>query len=128
MKIYVAISFRNDYQQAVVRRLRECGFDAYDFKNPKNGKPFHWSEIDPNWKEWDHKQFAKSLEHPIVESGFNSDFSAMLEADICVLVTPCGKSAHLEAGYMQGAGKPTIILLSNGEPELMQICVWRAHR
>jgi nucleoside 2-deoxyribosyltransferase len=119
MKVYVASSFRNDYQQIVVKRLRECGFEVYDFKNPGHGKPFHWSEIDPNWREWNHQEFAKSLQHPIVEKGFSSDFAAMLEADICVLVTPCGKSAHLEAGWMQGAGKPTIILLTDGEPELM---------
>ncbi|GGA90137.1 hypothetical protein [Puia dinghuensis] len=119
MKVYVASSFRNDYQQIVVKRLRETGFDVYDFKNPGHGKPFHWSDVDPNWREWNHRQFARSLEHPIVEKGFTSDFNAMLEADICVLVTPCGKSAHLEAGWMQGAGKPTIILLTDGEPELM---------
>jgi hypothetical protein len=119
MKVYVASSFRNDYQQIVVKGLRESGFEVYDFKNPQHGKPFHWSEIDPNWREWNHQQFAKSLEHPIVEKGFFSDFTAMLEADICVLVTPCGNSAHLEAGWMQGAGKPTIILLTDGEPELM---------
>ena len=119
MKVYVASSFRNDYQEVVVKTLRNSGFEVYDFKNPGHGKPFHWSEIDPNWREWNHQQFARSLEHPIVEKGFSSDFTAMLEADICVLVTPCGKSAHLEAGWMQGAGKPTIILLTDGEPELM---------
>lgn len=40
-------------------------------------------------------------------------------ADVCVLVMPCGRSAHLEAGWFVGAGKPTLILLENGEPELM---------
>jgi len=35
------------------------------------------------------------------------------------LVMPCGRSAHLGAGYFSGAGKWLIILLSDGEPELM---------
>ena len=40
-------------------------------------------------------------------------------ADAFVLLMPCGRSAHLEAGWAIGAGKPTAILLSAGEPELM---------
>ena len=49
-------------------------------------------------------------------------------ADAFVLVMPCGRSAHLELGWAAGAGKPTAILLSDGEPELMykmvdDICV-----
>ena len=39
-------------------------------------------------------------------------------ADACVMVMPCGRSAHLDAGWFVGIGKPLIILLSDGEPEL----------
>jgi hypothetical protein len=43
-------------------------------------------------------------------------------ARACVLVLPCGRSAHIEAGYFVGAEKPLHILLtSRSEPELM----WR---
>lgn len=44
---------------------------------------------------------------------------ALLECDACVLVMPCGRSAHLELGWAAGAGKDTAILLFDGEPELM---------
>jgi hypothetical protein len=42
-------------------------------------------------------------------------------AKACVLVLPCGRSAHLEAGYFCQPGKLLFILLStiNHEPELM---------
>ena len=43
----------------------------------------------------------------------------MEKADTCVLVLPCGRSAHLEAGFFVGVDKKLIILLSDGEPELM---------
>ena len=33
MKIYLASSWRNRYQQDVVKALREVGFTVYDFKN-----------------------------------------------------------------------------------------------
>ena len=50
-----------------------------------------------------------------------SGFEAMQWADTFVLVLPCGRSAHLEAGWAIGAGKPTAILLNEErfEPELM---------
>ncbi len=42
------------------------------------------------------------------------------EADTCVLVLPCGRSAHTEAGWMKGAGKRTIVYIPKmEEPELM---------
>lgn len=45
-----------------------------------------------------------------------------LAADCCVLLLPCGRSAHFEAGYFWGAGKPVHILLAErNEPELMYL-------
>ncbi len=38
----------------------------------------------------------------------------------CVLVLPCGRSAHTEAGWMCGAGRRVIAYIPEmGEPELM---------
>jgi len=120
MKIYVASSWRNERQPEVVAQLREAGHDVYDFKNPREGdKGFHWSEIDPDWLNWTPERFRQALNHPIAKSGFASDWNAMCEAEACVMVMPCGRSAHIEAGYFVGAFKPLYILLSDGEPELM---------
>jgi hypothetical protein len=120
MKIYVASSWRNERQPEVVARLRDAGHEVYDFKNPEPGNHgFHWSEIDPNWKNWDMKTYKDCLYHPIAEKGFNRDFQAMQWADACVCVHPCGRSAHLELGWFAGADKYTFLLLADGEPELM---------
>ncbi len=120
MKIYVASSWRNDKQFGVVGFLRRAGHEVYDFRNPKPGNSgFHWSDIDPKWQSWEPYQFKEALNHPIAEQGFNLDWEAMAWADVGVLVMPCGRSAHLEAGYFVGAKKPLFILLSDGEPELM---------
>ena len=51
--------------------------------------------------------------------GFQSDANAMAESDACVLLLPCGRSAHLEAGIMKGRGCRLVIYLDDGEPELM---------
>lgn len=64
--------------------------------------------------------YLAMIDHPRSVAGFHSDFDAMRWADVCVLVLPCGKSAHLELGWAVGAGKRTAILLEDPvEPELM---------
>ena len=121
-RIYVASSWHNGYQHSVVKTLRLAGHEVYDFKNPNPNDTggFHWSEIDPAWKEWTQQQFAAGLEHDIAKAGFESDFAAMQWADVFVLVLPCGRSAHLEAGWASGRGKPVIVYIPEKcEPELM---------
>lgn len=120
MRVYVASSWRNQQQPEVVKRLRVEGHEVYDFKNPAPGNNgFHWSEIDPDWQQWTPEQLREAHKHPIACAGFKEDMNALVAADACVLVMPCGRSAHLEAGYAIGAGKPTCILLADDEPELM---------
>ena len=45
----------------------------------------------------------------------------MQEADYCVLLLPCGRSAHSEAGWMKGQGKKVFVLDMSEKPtpELM---------
>lgn len=121
MKIYVASSWRNDHQPLVVWALRREGHDVYDFRNPVEGDyGFQWSNIDPEWQSWTPEAFVECLQHPVAQSGFDLDWQAMEGADVCVLVMPCGRSAHIEAGYFVGhPRKRLIILLTDGEPELM---------
>lgn len=40
---------------------------------------------------------------------FEIDKTALDWCDICIMCLPCGKSAHLEAGYAKGKGKKLII-------------------
>lgn len=118
--VYVASSWRNPLQDAVVATLRAAGIDCYDFKNPDGGTGFAWSSIDPDWESWTAAQYIEALEHPLAIAGYASDFAAMERADTFVLVLPCGRSAHLELGWAAGQGKRTAILTHDGEePELM---------
>ncbi len=124
MRVYVASSWRNPGQVGIVHVLRRCGIEVYDFKNPhhpeRGGGGFAWSDIDPEWQEWTVEAFAEALEAPVAVEGFRLDFDAMEWADACVLFLPCGRSAHLEAGWFIGQGKPCYILsMDVEEPELM---------
>ena len=70
--------------------------------------------------EWTFDQYRQGLKHPKAERQFAADLEAMLWADTCVLVLPCGRSAHTEAGWFSGRGLKTIAYIPQfDEPELM---------
>lgn len=119
MKIYVASSWRNEYQPGVVEQLRADGHKVYDFKDSDG---FHWTEVDGGWKDWpqDIPKYLAGLNHPCAERGFHRDMTALRECDVCVYVMPCGVSASLEAGWAKGAGKPVFVYVPGlREPDLM---------
>lgn len=121
MKIYVASSWRNSLQPSVVEALRDAGHDVYDFRNPAPGdNGFSWREVDPSGLRTP-EAYLRFIGHERCDAGFKLDMDALMWCDTCVLVLPCGRSAHLELGYAVGAGKRTAVLIANEgfEPELM---------
>ncbi len=130
MKIYVASSWRCRYQPEAVQKLRALGHEVYDFRGPGTGwgevegsdGGFHWSEVDPEWQSWpsDVPRYLAGLEHPRAVIGYNRDMDALKLADACILVNPCGQSAHAELGWASGAGKLTAAYCPEiREPDLM---------
>jgi hypothetical protein len=121
MKIYVASSWRNEFQPLVCAELREDGHDVYDFRHPGPGNyGFSWRAIHPDWKSWSVEEYLTALSHPIADHGFSLDMNALQTADVCIMVMPCGMSASLEMGYAVGAGKPTAVYVPGmREPDLM---------
>lgn len=128
-RIYLASSWRNANQPVMVALLRAAGHQVYDFRNPPHSTGFGWKDVAlvPPFTAAEYR--TALLTHPRAAQGFNADFSAMRWADTGVLLLPCGRSAHLELGWMAGAGKRTLIVTQDGEePELMalladQICI-----
>lgn len=123
MKIYTASSWRNKKYRTVLDALEVTGHQVYDFQN--DGSAFDWHDVDPSWDSQEDglmvsvNDFMISLNHDLSIRAFNHDFGALEEADLLILVTPCGKSAHLEAGYAAGMGTPVWILLEDPmRPEL----------
>ena len=121
MRVYVASSWRCEHQPGVVQYLRSAGHEVYDFRHPApEDRGFHWSEIDPAWQQWSAQGFREGLDHEVAQAGFGKDMQALRDCDACVLVLPCGRSAHLELGWAVGASKLTAVLLTGfSEPELM---------
>lgn len=117
MKIYVATSWKNVHCTAVVDALRAEGHEVYDFREAG----FAWSQAGVSaHKEMTSDEMNQALTHPVAIDGYNRDMLHLEQCDLCVLVLPSGKSAHLEAGYASGEDK-FVIVYSPGPmtPELM---------
>lgn len=122
-RIYLASSWRNEQQPAVVAALRAAGHEVYDFRNPPGRSGFGWRQATDEPPPWSAERTREVLALPISQAGFDSDFDAMKWADTFVMLQPCGRSAALELGWACGAGKFTVVLLVDGqEPELMLKC------
>lgn len=122
MKIYLASSWRNKFYPLLLCLMEQAGYEVYDFRNPPSRRGFAFSNIDSRWQEWSTEQYIEALADPIAEAGFESDMNALKDADVCVILLPCGRSAHLGAGYAIGAGKPTCFFIpEQQEPELMYL-------
>lgn len=121
-RIYVASSWRNSIQPEIVRALRHDGHDVYDFKNPLPGEHgFSWRSVtDVPPEAWTAEHFSsKVLDHEVAARGFELDMCALERASACVLVLPCGRSAHLELGYAIGRMLSIVYMPKLEEPELM---------
>lgn len=120
-KIYVASSWRNEYYPSVVEALRKAGYEVYDFRNPPSGdEGFKWVNVDSDYMDWTPQEYREQLSCQQAERQFKNDIEAMESCDVCVLVLPCGRSAHTEAGWFAGKGKKVIAYIpTKQEPELM---------
>ena len=111
--IYLIGSMQNPRIPEVAVELRDEGFEVFDdWYSPG-------PETDVFWYEHEQirgRNFVEALAGAHAQDVFAFDKRNLDEADAAILVLPAGKSAHLELGYIIGAGKPGYILLE-GEPE-----------
>lgn len=135
-RIYLASSWKNPHHSQYVSMLRNWGNQVYDFTargstlspGTQECRGFAWKDIGApeRLSAWTFPDFRRALtSEPKAAAGYLSDLRHMEWADTCVCLLPCGRSAHLEAGYMKGRGKRVIIHTPNeltfNDPELMYL-------
>lgn len=111
-KIYIASSWKNEkIVKVLAYNLRHEGFKVDCFADNSTGRyVFHWSEIGVP-EEIDAKSFLKDERS---QKAFEEDRKWLDWADIVIMILPCGRSSHLEAGYSVGSGKQLYIYAPNG--------------
>lgn len=135
--VYVCSSWKNaEYDEFVQRVENVLGWEVYNFKKPISSYDtnhyFKRTQITFNWEEFfeenrvyedEPQEFLRVFnEDGLVNVNFALDYSALNKADVGILLNPCGKSAHLEAGYLLGKGKDVHVILDNSfyaKPDLM---------
>lgn len=123
-RIYVASSWRNDRYRKVLDQVRAASPGVYVYDFQFEGAAFDWKDIDPDWDskkdiKLNSRTITSLLQHPLAIEAFKHDFNALLSSDLVILVNPCGKSAHIEAGVAFGSGIPVWILQDeSARPEL----------
>lgn len=118
-RIYVASSWRNEYHGLVVEALCSAGCDVYDFKDP--AAAFSWRDAHPSgFRKMSADEHRGALAVPVARRGFLADMGALAWCTSLVLVLPCGRSAHTEAGWAKGQGRPVHVYQPEPqEPDLM---------
>lgn len=93
--VYVASSWRNPMQPALIEVLNAAGIPAYDFRNPEHGTGFSWAEV----KTPDMSQSQARCEHcakPIAYSSFTG--LGKFEPDVDPANDPT-VWRHVDTGY-----------------------------
>lgn len=123
MKVYVAGSFKNAVKiRLFAQRLREAGLHCYVFCD-ENERTNLLSEELRNKYDITLCKPNTALRVPIIYDIGQINLDMLKIYDAVIVVLPCGKSAHLEAGYMAGSGRPVWIYgpMVRGEFDAMYV-------
>ena len=108
MKIYIASSWKNSGDCIrLATYLRSKGHEIDCFCEPREGRFIFSFDKLPNLNV--HNGIT-IMEIEEVQKAFQEDKKWIEWSDAVLLVLPCGKSAHLEAGYAKGGGKKLFII------------------
>lgn len=133
-RIYISSSWKNPRQPYLVEELRKRGHKVYDFRHPSGRNDSNvWESVSKKLgfedKYHNGSLSAEEYRNMLLDddsiSRFKEHFDAMNDADTCILLLPCGRSSHIEAGYMAGAGKRVFVMDLDQEvtPELMYLAL-----
>lgn len=108
-KIYLIGSLRNKEVPKLANKLRKLGFDVFDdwWAPGKN--------TDKEWKKYEIQRgrtYKEALKGYHAIDVFEFDHKHLLSCDIGILLLPCGKSGHMELGYLKGLKKKTYVLMN----------------
>jgi len=107
MKIYIASSWKNQERVLLLaKRLEQEGFEVDAFCRASDSRySFHWSELVDNEDDLKYYDAIEMLADYRTQRAFKEDRKWLDWADAVVMLMPCGRSSHLEAGYAVGQGK-----------------------
>lgn len=124
-KIYIASSWKNSsWLIHLAKIFRDEGHQVDLFCEPSPERTvFNWQALISSLggKNPADTTIKEIIDVPRVVEAFDQDKKWIDWCDVGIMVLPCGRSAHLEAGVIKGAGKKLYILgdFAPGEFDLM---------
>lgn len=121
-RIYIASSWKNaETVREIATSLAAIGYGVYDFTDGDMHFSFNAADIERFAGKREEIDWLEFNECPEAHLAFKADRFGINWADAVLMLLPCGRSAHLEAGYAVGRNKPLIIYgdLPKGEFETM---------
>lgn len=125
-RIYLASSWKNvEAVRGIAELLRMKGHEVFDFTDPtirpKGMDNFAFEASLIAGRPREEIEWLEFLDWPATKRAFACDKAGLDWANTIVMILPCGRNAHLEAGYGVGQGKDVFIFgkLPKGEYEVM---------
>ena len=125
MRIYVAGSFKNIARIRVIGdELRLSGYDVYVFCDEHEPTYRLSQELRQEVDVATLTPQAINNNKTLLTIG-SLNYMRLIQCDALVLVLPCGRSAHLEAGWMCGQNRPVYVIgpMVPGEFDAMYVMV-----
>ena len=134
--IYLASSCKNPWIDSVREICARNRLLTFDFRVDNPIQPMKDKEIETFY------DFRNALKESETQLSYDIDHDAMCSAQACILIMPCGRSAHMELGWFIGRQKPTCIFYPTSGtydgPDLMykmstvivgkhELSTWLAH-
>lgn len=109
LRVYIAGSFKQrEICVEAGRRIRDAGVYCYVFCDDGSDAFFLSMKLRKG-NLIDGFTPMSAVQHNIVQNIYIANMQELSCADVVVLMLPCGKSAHMEAGYIKGVEGKLII-------------------
>lgn len=115
--IYIIGALKNREIMNLANEIRVLGFDVFDdWLTPGPEADSFLLQYEKNRNH----SYKEALRGYAAQHIFYFDKKHIDRCDMAIMVMPCGKSGHLELGYVLGCGKKGFILFES-EPERMDL-------
>ena len=117
MNIYLIGALKNPEVPSITNYLTSLGFEVFSDWWAASEDADDWLRDYYKTRGYSYKQTINSFAAKHI---FEFDKHHLDRCDIAVMLMPCGKSGHLELGYVIGQGKPGYVLFDS-VPERVDI-------